>query len=602
MLILGINAFHADASAVLLQDGQLVAAVEEERLRRVKHWAGFPREAILKCLEMAGCSPRDVDYFAISRNPRAHLVRKLLFALHNPPNPTWVKERVKNANQVSHLPRALAQALDLDRDRVASRTHWVEHHPAHLASAFFVSPFQEAAVCALDGFGDYVSTSLAVGRDCKLEILDRVFFPHSLGILYLAITQYLGFRKYGDEYKVMGLAAYGKPEFLSQLKELITLEPEGRFQLNLSFFQHWSQGDAMTWDNGEPSIAPVYTPKLAELLGPPRAPEEPLEPRHEAIAASLQIVFEEVVFHILNGLHKRTGLRRLCLAGGCVMNSVANGNLRNSTPFEEIYIQPAAADNGTALGAAYYVWHQLLQKPREFVMRHGYWGPRFSAEELAREVEQRALEARGCRTHHFPDEEVLCRWVAERIAEGRVVGWFQGAMEWGARALGNRSILADPRRKDMRDIINEKIKFRESFRPFAPSVLEEAVGEYFVGAVPDPFMVHVYPVRLDKREVIPAVTHVDGSGRVHTVNEQANPLYYKLIKAFRDVTGVPVLLNTSFNENEPIVHTPAEAMECFLRTRMDLLILGQTVIVKPAGGSLEGCRGEQKEAPLLVPR
>jgi carbamoyltransferase len=473
-------------------------------------------------------------------------------------------------------------ARALDQAPAGIRLHWVEHHPAHLASAFYASPYDEAAVCAIDGFGDFVSTSFASGRGTRLSVFQRVFFPHSLGLLYLALTQYLGFWRYGDEYKVMGLAPYGTPDYADQLRRLVRLKADGDFRLDLSYFRHWSEGVAMTWDDGEPTIGQVYTPRLEALLGPARRPDEPLQPRHEAIAASLQTVFEEAAFHVLRALHKRTRLSRLCLAGGCAMNSVANGKIREQTPFREVFIQPAAGDNGTALGAALYVAHHVLGQPRRFVMQHSYWGPAFSDEEIAKALAARSSELRrlGCSMSRVDDENTLCDQIAGWIADGKVVGWFQGRMEWGARALGNRSILADPRRPDMRDIINTKIKFREKFRPFAPSILEESLDQYFVGAVADPFMVQVYPVRADKRQIIPAVTHVDGSGRLQTVNRATNPLYWALIKAFEKDTGVPVLLNTSFNENAPIVHRPEEALDCFLRTQMDALIMGHWVVDK----------------------
>ena len=582
MVILGINAYHGDVSAVLLRDGQLVAAVEEERFRRVKHWAGFPRASTRACLELAGVTPQEVDHIVISRDPKANLLRKALFTLRKRPSPGLVWDRLKNSNWVRDVASALSLELGVKREAIVPKLHGVEHHPAHLASAFFVSPFEEAAVCAIDGFGDFVSTSWAIGRGNTLEMLERVYFPHSLGLVYLAITQYLGFLTYGDEYKVMGLAPYGEPEYADALWRLLHLKPGGGFEIELSYFRHHAEGVSMTWDDGEPTIGPVYTRKLEELLGPARKPDEPLEPKHEAIAASLQAVFEEAAFHVLNALYRKTRLPRLCLAGGCAMNSVMNGKIRECTPFQEVYIQPAAGDNGTALGAAFYVQHQVLERPRRFVMKHAYWGPSFGDVEIAREIEARAedLKRLGCRVRQIEDEAELCRWTARRIAEGNIVGWFQGRMEWGARALGNRSILADPRRSDMREIINTKIKFREKFRPFAPSILEEAFDEYFVGAVPDPFMIQVYPVRPDKRAEIPAVTHADGSGRLQTVNRQANPLYWQLLKAFETLTGVPVLLNTSFNENEPIVHKPAEALDCFLRTQMDVLILGNYVVQK----------------------
>jgi carbamoyltransferase len=381
---------------------------------------------------------------------------------------------------------------------------------------------------------------------------------------------------------VMGLAAYGTPEYAFALRRVVQLRPAGAFELDLAFFRHCSDGVAMTWYGGEPIIGPVYSHKLEVLLGPARRPEEPLEPRHEAIAASLQEVFEGAAFHILRDLHRRTGFRRLCLAGGCAMNSVANGRIRERTPFEEVYIQPAAADNGTALGAAFHVWHQELRQPRRFMMDHAFWGPEFGDEAIRKELDANAeqLRRQGCVVREIKDADELCRWTAERLVTGKIVGWFQGRMELGARALGNRSILADPRQPNMREIINGRIKAREKFRPFAPSILEEAVDDYFVGAVADPFMVQVYSIRADKRPVIPAVTHVDGSGRLQTVSRLSNPLYWQLLKTFEQQTGVPVLLNTSFNENEPIVHRPAEALDCFLRTNLDVLVLGRHVLVK----------------------
>ena len=584
-VVLGINAYHGDASAALLVDGRLVAAVEEERFNRVKHWAGLPRQAIAACLEMAGVRAEEVDHVAVSRDPRAHLVRRALFVLRSRPGLRLVADRSRNWLRVGDVRGLAARGLGLEPARLRARAHAVEHHPAHLASAFFVSPFDEAAVCAIDGFGDFVSTSFAVGRGSRLSRLGAVYFPHSLGLLYLALTQFLGFPRFGDEFKVMGLAPYGAPDHAPLLRRLLRLTPDGGFELDLSYFRHWSDGVTMTWDDGEPTIGPVYSPKLAELLGPPRRPDEPLEPRHESLAASLQVVFEEAAFHVLNALQRRTRQRRLCLAGGCAMNSVANGKIRERTPFEAVYVQPASADDGTALGAAYHAWHQTLGRPRDFVMEHAYWGPEFGDEEIRQELSAHAaeLQRQGCVQRVWADEEELCQWTAGRLADGQVVGWFQGRMEWGARALGNRSILADPRRADMRQIINSKIKLREKFRPFAPSILEEAVDDYFVGAVADPFMVQVFPIRAEKRSVIPAVTHVDGSGRIQTVSRRTNPLYWELLRAFEKTTGVPVLLNTSFNENEPIVHRPAEALACFLRTRMDTLVVGRHSIEKPGG-------------------
>lgn len=577
MYVLGINAYHGDVSAVLLEDGKLAIALEEERFRRVKHWAGFPTLAIEKCLEHAGIRGRDISHVAISRDPRANLARKARFALTNRPELSLVRDRLRNSKKLRAVHVPLAEALGVTSANLP-KLHYIEHHPSHLASAFFVSPFDDAAVCAIDGFGDFVSTSMASGKGNRLEILEKVYFPHSLGMLYTAVTQHLGFMNYGDEFKVMGLAPYGKPELTSALRKLVTLKKGGTFELTLDYFRHWREDIQMEWDEGYPTMGRVYSDELEALLGPARKKDEPLTEAHENLARSLQAVYEECAFHVLNGLWERTRNPRLCLAGGCAMNSVANGKVRANTPFEELYIQPASGDNGTALGAAYYVWNQVLGNPRSFRMEHGYWGTEYPDADLSPIVDARQDEEWSYEQTTVDDEETVCKLAAQLIADGNVVGWFQGRMEWGARALGNRSILADPRRADMRDLINTKIKFREKFRPFAPSILEEALDDFFVNAAPDPFMQQVYPVRADKRSILPAITHADGSGRLQTVSERTNPRYYRLISEFAKLTGVPVVLNTSFNENEPIVDTPEQALDCFLRTRMDAIIVGNTVI------------------------
>jgi carbamoyltransferase len=582
-IVVGLNAYHGDVSAALVRDGRLVAAVEEERFRRIKHYAGFPRMALAECLRIAGVEPGEVELFAVSRDPRAHLWRKALFLLRHRPSGT-IRDRARNAAKIGALPAAIAEATGLDGGAARSRTRLIEHHPAHAASAAFVSPFDSAAVCTIDGFGDFVSTSWGRLEGTRLTTDGRVFFPHSLGLLYLGVTQFLGFPKYGDEFKVMGLAPYGEPRYANELRQLVSLQPGGGFTLDLSYFRHWSDGVAMTWDEGEPTIGPVFTPKLEALLGPARRGDEALDARHEAIAASLQVVYEEAAMHVLTCLQRATRATRLCLAGGCAMNSVANGKIRERTGFDEVFIQPAAGDNGTALGAAFHAWHGSGGGERRFVMEHSYWGPEFSERDIAAALDDagEAIAAQGCARRVCPDPDALDTWTAAQIAAGRVVGWFQGRMEWGARALGNRSILADPRRADMREIINTRIKFRERFRPFAPSVLEARVGDYFVGAVPDPFMLQVYPVRPDRRAVVPAITHVDGSGRLQTVSERSNPRYWRLISAFERLTGVPMLLNTSFNENEPIVLQPREALDCFLRTHMDVIVMGPHVLERTA--------------------
>jgi carbamoyltransferase len=576
MIILGINAFHGDSSACIVIDGKLVAAAEEERFRRIKHWAGFPSESIRYCLAEAGIRLDRVDHVAINRNPGANLLKKALFAFSKRPTLEAIKGRLSNAGKVNDIKSILCEAFGASPDAVPARIHHVEHHRAHLASSYFVSPFDSAAVVSVDGFGDFVSTMWGTGCGGKLTVDDEVTFPHSLGLFYLAVTQFLGFAHYGDEYKVMGLAPYGSPTKLDKLRRIVRLTKGGRFELDLDCFRHHSEGVSMVWENGEPVIGTVFSDGMTELLGPPRAKGAPLTDDHKDLAASLQAMYEEAFFHILDHVHGKTGNPNLCLAGGCAMNSVANGKIFDRTPFRELYIQSAAGDGGGAIGAAYYVWNQELGQPRGFVMDHAYLGPGYGDDEIGELLagKRAELEAGRCTVSRIGDEDALCRRTAAAVAEGKVIGWFQGRMEWGPRALGNRSIIGDPRRADMKDILNLKIKRRESFRPFAPSILRDAVGAWFETDYDVPFMLQVYQIRGEKRSVIPAVTHVNGSGRLQSVTAAQNPRYYRLISAFRDLTGVPVVLNTSFNENEPVVCRPEEALDCFLRTRMDVLVMG----------------------------
>jgi carbamoyltransferase len=587
MKILGLNAYHGDAAAAVLAGRALVAGVEEERFTRVKHWAGFPERALRHCLdELAEVSPGPLQAVAVSRKPDAYVVRKALLALRNPRSLLRAASRVRNLAQVASLSSRLEGVLGKDG---VPPVHAVEHHLAHVASAFFCSPFEEAACLTVDGFGDFVSTMLAVGRGNKIEVLDRVHFPHSLGLFYTAITQYLGFPKYGDEYKVMGLAAYGEPRFVPELSRVVPVRPDGSFVLDLSYFRHLAEGVDMTWEGGEPRLGDVFTPKLEELLGPRRRPQDEIEQKHKDLAASVQAVYEERFFALVQAVVRRTGLRRLTLAGGCGMNSLANGKLFDRTDVRDVFIQAAAGDAGTALGAALYVQHAVHDAPRHFVMEHAYWGPRHDETEVRAAIAA-GIPGSGGRDGRWgdlvvgsvPDEAVLCGETARAIADGEVVGWYQGRSEWGPRALGNRSILADPRRGDMREVLNVKIKRREPFRPFAPSILEERTDDWFTIGFPDPFMIKVYPIRPEKRGEIPAVTHADGTGRLQTVSERTNPRYWRLIRAFEVLTGVPIVLNTSFNENEPIVNTPSEALDCFLRTRMDRIVLGNVVVTRNA--------------------
>jgi len=577
VIILGLNAYHADASAAIISDGKLVAAAEEERFRRIKHWAGFPSAAIDYCLKEAGVSLNDVDHIAVNRDPNARLLQRAKFLLLKRPSLGAIKRRLENRAKIRDIRSEFVEAFKLDS--LKPRLHHVEHHRAHLASAFFVAPFEEAAILSIDGFGDFVSSMWAVGRGNRIEVLGEIGFPHSLGIFYTAMTQYLGFPHYGDEYKVMGLAPYGRPAFMNEMRDIVRVE-NGRFALNVDYFTHHTIGLDMVWQGGSPVIGPVYSEKLIEKLGPARAQQDPIEQRHKDLAASMQAMFEEAYFALANGLYEKTRATKFCLAGGCGYNSVANGLVFDRSPYRDVYIQAAAGDAGGAIGAAYWVWNESLHEPRSFVMDHAYWGPAYSDGEVDHAVQLRRsdLDEAKCVLHRVIDERELCARTAEQIAAGNVVGWFQGRLEWGPRALGNRSIVCDPRRADMKNILNEKIKRRESFRPFAPSILRETVGEWFETDYDVPFMLQVYQIREEKRARIPAVTHVNGSGRLQSVTESQNPRYYHLIEAFRDLTGIPIVLNTSFNENEPVVNTPHEALNCFLRTKMDLLVMGDLMI------------------------
>ncbi len=633
MYILGLNAYHGDAAAALIKDGRLVAAVEEERFNRIKHCAGFPTQSIAYCLRAAGIDIERVEHVGISRNPSAHLHKKVLAAArrivgqrrsavgsgqwavgseealdqervdaasafsapadadrmsalpgngngHGRGLARQLSDRLRNAAKVRDLKDELAKQLGVPGRRLHAEFHNIEHHRAHLASSFFVSPFARAALLSLDGFGDFISTMWAVGGEAGINILGQVEYPHSLGILYTATTQFLGFPHYGDEGKTMGLAPYGQPRFIEQFREIIRTENHGQFRLDLKYFRHTAEGVDMSWDNGSPAIGRIFSEAYTEAFGRPREPEAPLTGRDRDLAASLQLRLEEVAFHVLNHLHDKTGLTDLGLSGGVAYNSVMNGKILLHTPFRRVFIQPAAGDSGTALGVCYQIWNEVTQAASlpaqagslRYVMEGADTGPEFSDEEIAGEIAISGLE---CEKH---SESELTRRAARDIADGAVIGWFQGRMEFGPRALGNRSILVDPRRPDMKDVLNERIKKREPFRPFAPSILFEHVGDYFEQTHPSPTMLMVYQIKPEKRSLIPAVTHIDGSGRLQTVTREMNPRYYQLIEEFYKLTGVPVVLNTSFNENEPIVCTPRDAIDCFLKTKMDALYIGSYAI------------------------
>ena len=577
MYILGINAYHADASAALVCDGKLVAAAEEERFNRIKHCAGFPYQAVKYCLDAAGIKPEELTHIAVARDTRANLDKKLLYALKIP---QMALRRLAPQGKFAGIKEDVAKALDVDPAALTAEVTRGEHHKAHLASAFFVSGFEDAALLSVDGLGDFASTMWGVGRGNDLTIDGSIAFPHSLGFFYTAITQYLGFPRYGDEFKVMGLASYGQPEFQEEFAKIVLLEDrkgKPKFNLGLDYFVHHKVGSDITWDEGIPGIGKLFSDHLEKRLGAAREANAPVEQRHFNIAASLQARLEDSVMALLNRLHEMHGVKRVCLAGGVAYNCVANGKIFDRTPFEQVYVQAAAGDAGLAIGSAFYVQHQVLGQPRDFVMDHAYWGPEFSNEKIRTALSR--IQDLGFRISEFADD-TIAKETAQRIADGRIVGWYQGRLEFGPRALGNRSIVVDPRRAEMKDILNSRVKHRESFRPFAPSILEDRVGEYFERSHPSPFMLMAYEVKPEKRAVIPAPTHVDGTGRLQTVNRDQNPRYWQLITEFDRLTGVPVVLNTSFNDNEPVVCKPEEAIDCFQRTKMDVLAIGNFLVEK----------------------
>jgi carbamoyltransferase len=579
--VLGLNAYHADAAACLVKDGDLVAAVEEERFRRIKHWGGFPSESIRYCLDEAGISLADVGHVAVNSDNAANRWRKFAYVLRSGVRPSYVLQRLRHRGERADVAGNLQRTLP--DQKFSGTVHALEHHLCHLASAFLVSPFDKAVALSVDGFGDFSSAAWGLGQGGKLDVEGRVYFPHSLGVFYEAMTQFIGFPHYGDEYKVMGLAPYGEPTLVDQMKEIVRLKDDGTFALNLRYFRHASgEGANYSVKEGIPSGGRLWSDALSALLGPPRDPAAPLEDRHRNIARSAQATYEAAFFNLLAALHKRYRADSVVIAGGCAYNSVANGKILERSPFKHVYVQSAGGDAGGSIGAAFATWHKVEgeRARRHFVMDHAYWGPSATPEQIAVAIARRRddFEAAGCRMMRIADEATLCKRTAAAIAEGKVIGWFQGRLEWGPRALGNRSILGDPRRADMKDILNLKIKRRESFRPFAPSILRDAVKDWFETDDDVPFMMQVFKIKADRRKEIPAVTHVDGSGRLQTVTWAGNPRYARLIQTFGEITGVPIVLNTSFNENEPVVCKPEEAIDCFLRTRMDVLVLGDTFI------------------------
>jgi carbamoyltransferase len=561
MNILGISAFYHDSAACLIQEGKIIACAQEERFSRIKHDFSFPIQAINYCLKEGKISVNDLDFISFYEKPFLKLERILTSYLVNFPRsypaflkalPFWLKEKI-------WIPHRIKRELNY-----AKEVLMIEHHLSHAASSFLISPFEQAAILTVDGVGEWAVAAYGIGNDNQIEIIKEQKFPHSLGLLYNAFTYYLGFQVNSDEYKVMGLAPYGQPVYYELiLKKLVNLKEDGSFQVNLNYFPY---------DYG---LAMINRKFEALFRLPSRNSKEPLTQKHKDIAASIQKVTEEIMLKMAQHLHKETNLPNLCLAGGVTLNCVANGRILRESGFENLFIQPAAGDAGGAVGVAAYIHYSLLNHPRNFVWEHAYWGPEFTDDEIRSLLESKGLPFRRIQTSELP------ALAAKLLAQGKVLGWFQGRMEFGPRALGNRSILADPRDPNMKDLVNRKIKFREEFRPFAPAILEERVSDYFEINCPSPYMLLVAQVREDKKNQIPAVTHVDGSARIQTVSRKQNPLFYALLKEFEKLTGCPVLLNTSFNlKGEPIVCTPQDAYSTFIRSGLDYLIMGDCILDK----------------------
>lgn len=573
MIILGLNAYHADSSAAIFVNGELLVATEEERFRRVKHWAGFPSEAIRFCLKEANCSLEDVTAITIGRDPSAKRDRKARFVIRHP-RAAWSmwSQRSANKDDIEKLHESFEEVEPgVDTQMVQAKIQFIEHHRSHLASAFFSSPFEEAAVLSIDGSGDFTTTMMARGKGTDIEVLDSLDFPASVGLFYTAFTQYLGFPHYGDEYKVMGLAPYGAPRFQEQVATFLPIEEGGWYRFPMKNYR--LDGGVVSYPDNLPTVASLFGPRFEEVFGPTRKKGEPLTQEHMDLAASVQRHCEEVIFHLLRRLHEETGLDRVCIAGGVAQNSVANGKMTRNTPFKEVYIPSAGHDAGISMGSAQYHIHCGLSQPRVPSLKYAHTGCRFSNEEV-----EAFLKSEGVEYIRYESDAKLYDVVSDALVDGKVIGWFNGRAEFGPRALGGRSIIVDPRRADAKDLLNSKIKRRESFRPFAPSILNEHVKDWFELDEPVPFMEKVFPIRPERHDEIPAVTHVDGSGRLQSVYADATPRYHALISAFHAKSGVPILLNTSFNENEPIVNAPEHAYACYARTSMDMLVMENCVV------------------------
>ncbi len=580
MIILGLNINHADTSACIIVNGKIIAAIEEERFVRKKHYAGFPLNSIEFCLSIAKLTINDVNFITVNYSPTSNLKQKVFYIIKNIISISTLKKILSFKNKLFHTSDLHRY---LNKNNFNGKIINVEHHMSHIASSYYNSSFENAAGLTIDGFGDFCSTGTFLCSNDKIQGLKKVYFPHSLGILYQAITQFLGFKNYGDEYKVMGLASYGDPKYLKEFEDLVQYNSKNFFLLNLDYFSHHSNSEfSYSFSNGIPKFSNLYSKKITELLGEERNPYDKIEKRHFDIASSLQICFENIVFSILNNLYQETKIKNLCLAGGCALNSKFNGLIKERTPFKNVFIQPNAGDAGGAMGSAL---HFLRKNEINKVSTHQrdnnkcYLGNSYTNEFIEDKLIKKNTLVKNFSFKKLNDADLYIE-IANRISKNQVIGWFKGRCEWGPRALGNRSILADARNPEIKDILNKKIKLRESFRPFAPAVLEEFANTYFDINYPSPYMLNVVNGKKIAKESVPSVVHVDNTCRVQTVSKSDNYHFYNLISEFNKLTGVPIILNTSFNENEPIVLNPDHAFDCFRRTSMDCLVLENWIIFR----------------------
>ena len=578
MYILGLNVFHGDCSACLFKDDKLIAAIEEERITRIKHAAGFPINSIKFCLDFAKIDISDIDHVAINRNPNLRFFTKSIYALKNVMNTRKIFDRIKNYKKINSLEDEFQKHFST---KLKNKVFLVDHHLAHAASSVLMSNFDDCNYITIDGFGDFLSTTIGKFSNQKFNTIQDVKFPHSLGLFYTAITQFLGFKKYGDEYKVMGLSSYGKPIYVDKINKLVRFDYKNLFKLNLDYFKHHNEGVEMSWLDGEPKLGDVFSDKLIDLLGHPREKDDPIESRHMDIASSTQIVFEEITIKILNRLYELNSSDNLCLSGGCAMNSVFNGKILQNTKYKNIYINHSPGDSGGSIGAGMIAINKIYKKIVK-IEDTPYLGPNYTMDEIKIILNNYSdkFEKLSIKIIELNNNEDLVKSIVKNLSLNKVIGLFQGRMEFGSRALGNRSIICDPRNPNIKDLLNLKIKNREQFRPFAPSVLLESVSDWFENNDDVPFMSKVHKIKKEKAELVPGVVHVDGTCRLQSVSKINNSLYYDIIEKFKETTGIPMILNTSFNENEPIVCKPEEAINCFLRTKMDNLFIEKYLIFR----------------------